>query len=701
MKTIRHLITLCLAAAAIAAGQESIDDKAPIAGTAVDAANDFTLVRDASVLTGPSLKQLTLDEYIDIPGFFGTVSKTELLYLDGVTSSIQDQLNAKQATLVSGTNIKTINSTSLLGSGDIAIDAEVTNANVIAAIEENPAETKDALNLIGLSVNDYGAIGDNTTDDTAAIQAAIDAAGNTVGTRTVYFPAGTYRITSPLVIKLQGTSLIGDGTFSSIINQVTVSAHAIKYDAPNNVQYTAIRHLGITGVGGDTSTGTGIYARSDTGPGNFFASQFLFENVRVVGFANGIWAQNSPKTVVRNCLLANNVVGIRFTKADTFLIENCAIAASGVTADTTGIILENSYAPIVSGSNFGGVVMLGEFGDLDRFIDVTGGSIFSVIQPNVERCGMSSGQCAIYLAGTARMDWTGGRISNGSGDSTTAIFRLYADAGGDVPTLNIISAPKLDGGDIRTIESFGGLRGKSSIASAANVSLDVTYSATAGGTATATTRTTSLRSFESQSSMATASTNRANWAFIPGAANAEDKGLIVAKDALGNYKRRSFINDSLAVVLQSTTSILSSAAGAETALHETSLPAYTLPGPGWTMHAKIIGSFANNANAKRLRLLLGSNPSFDIFYDTGSAAFQNSQFEIDFTWVARAPVQSSIMITCKSNDAAPPPAMAAVLASTRSYDAAYFFRLYTTGVAASDVQIHSVKIWTLKGNSEN
>ena len=49
------------------------------------------------------------------------VTSTELGYLDGVTSAIQTQLNGKQETLVSGTNIKTINSTSLLGGGDISI----------------------------------------------------------------------------------------------------------------------------------------------------------------------------------------------------------------------------------------------------------------------------------------------------------------------------------------------------------------------------------------------------------------------------------------------------------------------------------------------------------------------------------------------------------------------------------------------------
>lgn len=48
-------------------------------------------------------------------------SLTELARVKGVTSPIQTQINAKQATLVSGTNIKTINGVSLLGSGNITV----------------------------------------------------------------------------------------------------------------------------------------------------------------------------------------------------------------------------------------------------------------------------------------------------------------------------------------------------------------------------------------------------------------------------------------------------------------------------------------------------------------------------------------------------------------------------------------------------
>ena len=44
-------------------------------------------------------------------------------------TDLQNALDAKQATLVSGTNIKTINATSLLGSGDIAISGSVADGD--------------------------------------------------------------------------------------------------------------------------------------------------------------------------------------------------------------------------------------------------------------------------------------------------------------------------------------------------------------------------------------------------------------------------------------------------------------------------------------------------------------------------------------------------------------------------------------------
>jgi len=62
-----------------------------------------------------------------------------------------------------------------------------------------------------VSVKDFGAVGDGVADDTAAIQAAINAALASQTTRTIYFPSGLYSISSPLVMGSQ-MSLKGDVT---------------------------------------------------------------------------------------------------------------------------------------------------------------------------------------------------------------------------------------------------------------------------------------------------------------------------------------------------------------------------------------------------------------------------------------------------------------------------------------------------------
>lgn len=59
----------------------------------------------------------------------------------------------------------------------------------------------------------YGAQGDGTTDDTAALQSALDDAGNTGG--TVYIPSGVYLITESLNVR-DGTTILGDGYKSEI-----------------------------------------------------------------------------------------------------------------------------------------------------------------------------------------------------------------------------------------------------------------------------------------------------------------------------------------------------------------------------------------------------------------------------------------------------------------------------------------------------
>jgi hypothetical protein len=63
----------------------------------------------------------------------------------------------------------------------------------------------------------FGAVGDRTTDDTAAFQAALDAIG-TAGGGLLYVPAGTYKITSDLTYQSGAPlEIVGDGPAASAL----------------------------------------------------------------------------------------------------------------------------------------------------------------------------------------------------------------------------------------------------------------------------------------------------------------------------------------------------------------------------------------------------------------------------------------------------------------------------------------------------
>jgi hypothetical protein len=93
------------------------------------------------------------------------------------------------------------------------------------------------------NVRTYGARGNGTTDDTAAIQAAIDAAGQ----GTVYFPPGTYLYSTLTVnggsLGAVKTSLIGAGSNATTLSQKSRTGILIKYSWAVPYQGGAIRGI--------------------------------------------------------------------------------------------------------------------------------------------------------------------------------------------------------------------------------------------------------------------------------------------------------------------------------------------------------------------------------------------------------------------------------------------------------------------------
>lgn len=65
---------------------------------------------------------------------------------------------------------------------------------------------------------DYGAVGDGVADDTAAIQAAINAA-KSAGRGLIYLPAGRYLVSAALTVDFGNISFFGDGIFATEITR--------------------------------------------------------------------------------------------------------------------------------------------------------------------------------------------------------------------------------------------------------------------------------------------------------------------------------------------------------------------------------------------------------------------------------------------------------------------------------------------------
>jgi parallel beta-helix repeat protein len=203
------------------------------------------------------------------------------------------------------TAINTIAGAAAGSSGSISHIASGTGATT-TTVQAKLRET--------VSVKDFGATGDGTTNDAAAIQAAIDAAGNNA---TVVFPAGTYCVGSAglAITSKTGVTLLGQG---AKIKLTAISSLTISGFGATSIKFASCTRSGIRGIEVDGNSiathgiglsactdcfidGVTIYSCGSAGmiisAGGGLRNRFINNTVySAIGTSRGMWLGNVNST---------------------------------------------------------------------------------------------------------------------------------------------------------------------------------------------------------------------------------------------------------------------------------------------------------------------------------------------------------------------------------------------------------------------
>jgi hypothetical protein len=205
-----------------------------------------------------------------------------------------------------------------------------------------------------IDVRDHGAVGDGTTDDTAALQAALDAVP--AGGGTVFLPAGRYAVSATLWVRRHNTTVVGEGpgqragtshdavgsrleAVGSLDDGPMVRVQSDDNRAP--LHGVTLRDIALDGMG--VATGSGIHYRSYRG---------LIEHVFLYNFAGqGLDFQGYPHwdlydtvvafSQVSRCggaglLLGEGATDMHFTSCVVFDNQDNMQLAGGGSVQVTG-----------------------------------------------------------------------------------------------------------------------------------------------------------------------------------------------------------------------------------------------------------------------------------------------------------------------------------------------------------------------------
>lgn len=354
------------------------------------------------------------------------------------------------------------------------------------------ARTDDRLDLLGASfavfnVRQYGATGDGSTNDTAAIQAAINAVPTLGG--VVYFPAGQYKITAAITVRSR-LRLVGDGDAASIITQTSTSADGFTGVDVDRLTFTGLK---ILGPGSGTGTGinltrsanpatsytsaTDVYVASWGKDGVAISNPIVSRFERVISETNGNHGFNlygvSGGAAGTSCALVacygngNTQAGIRL-----FNMVYCALSACGGDANGIGYLIDSCQGVSIEGS--------GAESTTNKSVSYPGTSFKVVNSVGVDIGAVwvyRNAEIGIYVTGSSRAVSLTNCVENTPIGGAVNFIKVDAGCGVVMTACSNTTANSLAGGTTQTLDDgTGGMALRTYLYATTTVSaeLDVT-----------------------------------------------------------------------------------------------------------------------------------------------------------------------------------------------------------------------------------
>ncbi len=247
-----------------------------------------------------------------------------------------------------------------------------------------------------------GVVGDGKTDDTVAIQNAIDS-----GTSSIHFPPGSFRLTRPLVVDLDKTGLVsfsGDGVATIVM------------DGPG----PAIRFVGThKGTADPQSFEKNVWDRQRAP---------MIDGLEIVGVhskACGIEADGTMQLTLTRLIVRHVLHCIHLTNRNrNVLIASCHLyenRGKGIFLDNVDLHQINVDGCHISYNDQGGIVS--QRGNV-RNLHINGCDIESNMSPETPPTANILIDCSESRLGTAEVAISGCTIQHNSKSSDSANIRL-------------------------------------------------------------------------------------------------------------------------------------------------------------------------------------------------------------------------------------------------------------------------------------